>query len=405
MMYMAYQNHADALQPVRLLAGLTNMALQQSGTTSPFSLGLRSIAAACGMVARGGLTHKRPGFAIDTIRVGNRDVAVSEQAFYTTPFATLLRFKKDIDTVQPRVLLVAPLSGHFATLLRGTVEALLPDHDVYITDWHNARDVSLRHGPFGFDEYIEHIIAFLEQIGPGGHIIAVCQPCVQVLAAVALMAEAKNPAQPRSMTLMAGPIDARINPTKVNELATGRSIAWFERMLISPVPPSFTGAMRKVYPGFIQLGAFMNMNLDRHVRAHFELFRNMVSGERAKVAAAEDFYDEYFAVLDLPAEFYLDTVAKVFQEFELARGVLQWRGHTVDPRAIKRTALLTVEGEKDDICAVGQTLAAQDLCSSLRPYLKRHHLQPGVGHYGVFSGSRWRNQIYPIVRNVILATN
>ncbi len=404
-MYWAYQTQADWMAPVKAMARMTAAALQNAPAGSTASLFARSAMAACDMLGGSGLTHTRPGFGIDRITVGNASVGVREEAALVTPFATMLHFKKDIDTPQPRVLLVAPLSGHFATLLRGTVETLLADHDVYITDWHNARDVNLSHGRFGFDEYIEHVIRFLEKLGPGAHVVAVCQPCVQVLAAAAVMAKQGNPAQPRSMTLMAGPIDARVNPTKVNELATGRSIDWFERMLISRVPLGFPGARRRVYPGFIQLSAFMSMNLDRHVKAQLDRFRNLVKGEHDKAEAAKIFYDEYFAVLDMPAEFYLETVQYVFQEYRLATGSLDYRGQRVDPSAIKRTALLTVEGEKDDICAVGQTLAAQDLCSKLRPYLKRHHLQAGVGHYGVFNGKKFRSQIYPLVRNTILATD
>lgn len=405
MMYLAYQAQADWLQPIKAMARMAASALQNSPPASAGNLFAQSALAACRMVGDAGLTHGRPAFGIDRINVGNASVGVREEAALTTPFGTLLHFKKDIDTPQPRVLLVAPLSGHFATLLRGTVETLLAEHDVYITDWHNARDVDLQHGRFGFAEYIEHVIRFLEALGPGAHVVAVCQPCVQVLAAAAIMAKQGNPAQPRSMTLMAGPIDARVNPTKVNELATGRSIEWFERMLISRVPAGFPGARRRVYPGFLQLTAFMSMNLDRHVKAQLERFRNLVKGEHDKAEAARIFYDEYFAVLDMPAEFYLETVQYVFQEYRLATNSLDWRGQRVDPSAIRRTALLTVEGEKDDICSVGQTLAAQDLCSRLRPYLKRHHLQPGVGHYGVFNGKKFRSQIYPIVRNTILATD
>jgi polyhydroxyalkanoate depolymerase len=332
-------------------------------------------------------------------------VAVHEEAAHVTPFGTLLHFRKDVDIAQPRILLVAPLSGHFATLLRGTVQTLLPENDVYITDWHNARDVSLSAGPFGLDEYLDHLIRFLEVIGPGAHLVAVCQPCVASLAAVAIMAESGHPAQPRSMTLMAGPIDCRINPTKVNELATSKPIEWFEANLIATVPARFPGAGRRVYPGFVQLAAFMAMNLDRHVRAHFDLYDHLVVGETEKAEAAKTFYDEYFAVLDLTAEFYLETVRTIFQEYALPLGKLTYKGQTIAPRSIRRTALLTVEGEKDDICALGQTLAAQELCGGLRPYLKRHHMQAGVGHYGVFSGKRWQNQIYPILRNVILASD
>jgi polyhydroxyalkanoate depolymerase len=390
------------MEPFRQAASRAQ-ALLKPLTVLPGFCGLAYVGAAWEMMARVGLTHHRPSYDIDYVQVGNQTATVTEEPALVTPFATLLHFKKNIDTPQPKVLVVAPLSGHFATLLRGTVQTLLPDHDVYLTDWHNARDIPLEDGKFGFDEYVEHIITFLETIGPGGHMIAVCQPCVHALAAVAVMSEDKNKATPLSMTLMAGPVDTRINPTKVNELATGKSIAWFEDNLISEVPARHDGAGRKVYPGFVQLIAFMSMNSARHAKAHRDLFMHMVRGEDDKAEAIKTFYDEYFAVLDLPAEFYLETVQRVFQEAQMAKGELRYKGRVVNPGAIKKTALLTVEGEKDDICAPGQTQAAHDLCTGLKPYMKRHHLQPGVGHYGVFSGRRWENQIYPMVRNLMLS--
>jgi poly(3-hydroxybutyrate) depolymerase len=366
-------------------------------------LALRNLNAAYEIVARAGLTHQRRPFGIDGVTVGNREVAVHEEAAYSTPFGTLLHFKKDIDMAQPRVLLVAPLSGHFATLLRATVKTMLPEHDVYITDWHNARDISLLHGRFGFDDYSDHLIQFLDHMGAGAHVIAVCQPCVATLVAVAVMAQGEHPARPRSMTLMAGPIDTRVNPTKVNELAQSKPIEWFEQNLLASVPLRYPGAFRRVYPGFVQLLAFMSMNIQRHVNAHRDLYDNLVRGDLEKAATIKTFYDEYFAVLDLTAEFYIETVRNVFQEHVLPLGKLTFRGRLVEPRAIRRTMLLTVEGERDDICAVGQTLAAHDLCSGLRPFHKRHYVQAGVGHYGVFSGRKWENQIYPTVRNAILA--
>ncbi len=404
MLYLGYQAHSDLMEPIRAMAGAAALGLSapRNGASGPT---LRRLAAAHELLARTRLTHTRPPFGVPAVTVGGRELAVREEAALTTPFGTLLHFAKDTDVAQPRVLLVAPLSGHFATLLRETVRTLLAEHDVYITDWHNARDVSLSHGRFGLDEYVDHIIRFLEAIGPGAHVVAVCQPCVAVLAAVAVMAQSGNPAQPRSMTLMAGPIDTRINPTKVNELAASKPIEWFERNLITTVPPRYAGAGRRVYPGFVQLGAFMSMNWSRHVRAHVEMFDQLAQGNREQAAATMAFYDEYFAVLDLTAEFYLETVRVIFQEHALPLGRLTWRGEPIAPQAIRRTALLTVEGEKDDICALGQTLAAQELCCSVRPYQKRHHMQAGVGHYGVFSGRRWQNQIYPILRNVILAND
>ena len=403
MLYLAYQTQSDIMVPVRawaamaVAAGGSSLLAENSAT--------RNLTAAYELIARAGLSHTRPAFGIGSVTVGNREVEVSEEAAAATPFGTLLHFKKHAGTAQPRVLMVAPLSGHFATLLRATVRTMLPEHDVFITDWHNARDVPLTAGRFGVDEYVDHLIKFIEVMGPGAHVLAVCQPCVAALAAAAAMAEAGNPAQPRSLTLMAGPIDTRVNPTRVNELAKTRSIDWFERNLIASVPLRHPGAFRRVYPGFVQLAAFMSMNIDRHVKAHRELYENLANGEAEKAAITKAFYDEYFAVLDLTAEFYLETVRLIFQEHALPRGRLDYRGRRVDPAAIRRTMLFTVEGERDDICAVGQTVAAHDLCGNLRPYLKRHHMQTGVGHYGVFSGKRWENQIYPLLKNVILSSD
>jgi polyhydroxyalkanoate depolymerase len=405
LIYQNFQAYSDFARPVRAIADLAAAALAQPLPGLSRNTFQQAVAALCQLVARAGLTHRRPAFGIDTVNIRDRIVAVRETAVHQTPFCTLLHLEKDLVTAQPRVLLVAPMSGHFATLLRGTAQTLLVDHDVYLTDWHNARDVGLRHGRFDFDDFVEHIITFLQVLGPGAHVVGVCQPCVAVLAAAAIMAEDADPAQPRSMSLMAGPIDARVNPTEVNRLATSRPIDWFERNLIGIVPLHYAGALRRVYPGFVQLAAFMSMNLDRHVKAQIDLFCHLANGDDEKAAAIRVFYDEYCAVMDLPAEFYLQTVRTVFQEHALPLGKFEWRGRRVDPSAIRRTALFTVEGERDDICAVGQTLAAQELCSSLRPYMKRHHVQTGVGHYGVFNGRRWSNYIYPIMRNIIYASD
>jgi poly(3-hydroxybutyrate) depolymerase len=403
MLYQAYQAHTDVMGPVRTLAGVAAHAIGHPNFVASGHGVVRNLTAAYELIARAGLTHTRPEFGIDRVTVGNREVEVREEAAHITPFGTLLHFRKDIDVAQPRVLVVAPLSGHFATLLRGTVRTLLPEQDVFITDWHNMRDVPRAAGRFGFDDYIEHLITFLEVMGEGAHVLAVYQPCVAALVAASVMAQDEHPAQPRSLTLMAGPIDTRINPTRVNELANSKSIDWFEKNLIARVPFRYDGAYRRVYPGFVQLAAFMSMNIDRHVKAHQTLYQLLSQGEYEKAKVTKDFYDEYFAVLDLSAEFYLETVQLVFQEHHLPNGTLTWRGNKVEPRAIRRTMLLTVEGEKDDICAVGQTAAAHDLCTGIRPYRKRHHMQTGVGHYGVFSGKRWEQQIYPLVKNVILS--
>jgi polyhydroxyalkanoate depolymerase len=401
MLYVLYQTAADLMLPMRTWATVANQALVAGGQAGTERW--RATSALCEMMSRATLSHRRPSFGISESKIGNRVVPVHEEEVLATPFGTLLRFAKEGAPAQPRVLLVAPLSGHFATLLRDTVRVLLPEHDVHITDWANARDVGIWSGRFGFDEYIEHLIKFLEAMGPGAHMVAVCQPCVQALAAAAVMAEDDNPAQPRSMTLMAGPIDTRINPTKVNELATGRPIEWFTQNLITRVPLRYPGAMRRVYPGFLQLTAFMSMNMERHVKAQMDLYKALAKGEHEQARTIKDFYDEYFAVLDMTAEFYLETVERVFQTHLLAKGQLDWKGRRVNPKAIRRTALFTIEGERDDICAIGQTVAAHDLCSSLRPYRKKHYMQAGVGHYGVFSGRRWAGQIYPLLRNTILA--
>lgn len=393
------------MSPMRFFASLARQTLTGPLVNGYGHAGLRHLAAAYELIERAGLSHGRPDFGIKTVEVGNREVQVTEERTAALPFGTLLRFKKDVDVAQPRVLVVAPLSGHFATLLVNTVKTMLPDHDVYITDWHNAREVPLSAGPFGFDDYVEHVIRFLEIMGPGAHLVAVCQPCVQTLVAAAVMAQEKNPAAPASMTLMAGPIDCRINPTKVNELATSKPISWFEKNLISTVPKGFAGSGRRVYPGFLQLTAFVNMNLTRHIKAHLDLYNALAEGDEEKAESTKAFYDEYFAVLDLAAEFYLETVRYVFQEYRLPKGELTYRGRPIDFRAIRKTALLTVEGERDDICSIGQTMAAQDICSALRPHKKRHHMQAGVGHYGVFSGRKWAGQVYPIVQNHILASD
>ena len=400
LLYQSFQAFADASLPARTIAGVLNDALYKSWRGAPLYPASK-LAALFELFSLAGLTHARPEFAIGSVESNGRTHRVTEEVVLARPFGSLLRFRKEGAFPQPQVLVVAPMSGHFATLLRATVRTLLADHDVYITDWHNPRDVPLAAGRFGFDEYVLQLVEFLETLGPGSHLLAVCQPAVAALAAASLMAQDASAAQPISLTLMAGPVDARQNPTKVNELATSKPIEWFENHLISRVPLRFAGGMRRVYPGFVQLSAFMAMNLERHLSAFAEIYNARLRGDRAKAEATRSFYDEYFATMDLPAEFYLETVKTVFQDCSLAKGELSVGGRKVEPKAIRRMALLTVEGERDDICAIGQTLAAQDLCPGVRPYLKRHHVQTGVGHYGVFSGKRWETGVYPQVRDVI----
>jgi polyhydroxyalkanoate depolymerase len=406
MLYRSYQAATDMLLPARWSAGLAVGALEAFPPpwlrTVP---GVSRLAASWEMLARAGLTYHRPHYGVDSVMVGGEAVPVEEVEALATPFASLVRFNKPGVDDQPKVLLVAPLSGHFASLLRNAVQTLAADNEVYLTDWKSARDIPTSAGAFGFDEYVDHVIQFLEAIGPGAHLISVCQPCTHALAAVALMAEDDNPCTPRSMTLMAGPVDARINPTKVNKLALDHPIEWFERRLITTVPQRHAGAGRRVYPGFVQLTAFMAMNPSRHLDQHIELWTHLALGRRAEAEAIKAFYDEYFAVLDLTAEFYLETVARVFQQHLLPKGELTVRNRKVDPGAIRRTALMTVEGERDDICSVGQTMAAHAVCPNIYANRKRHHLQPGVGHYGVFSGRKWSGQVYPMVRNMILAAD
>src|SRR6478672_4874239 len=382
MMYQAYQNHMDLTSPWRTgaAAGLNHLNLVPQGVSDKL---FGRLAASLELISRSSLTYHRPAYGIDRVMVGNQDLEVTEEVTFATPFGSLLRFKKENAPEQPKLLLVAPMSGHFATLLRGTVKTLLQDHDVYITDWHNPRDIPLQAGRFGLEDYTDHLITFLDKIGPRSHMVAICQPSVSTL------------------TLMAGPIDTRIQPTRVNEFAKSKPIEWFADNLINYVPVQCKGAFRQVYPGFVQLTAFVSMNLERHIKQHMDLAHHIAKGEKEKAEIIKTFYDEYFAVMDLPAEFYIETVRDVFQEHLLPQGKLMHRGRPVNPASIKRMGLMTIEGEKDDICSIGQTLAAQDLCTGVRAYRKVHHMQAGVGHYGVFSGKRWNNEIYPLLRDFV----
>jgi poly(3-hydroxybutyrate) depolymerase len=400
MLYQAYQNHMDLMEPWRsgAASALKYLNLVPQGTSDKT---LTRLAAALELISRSSLTYARPAYGIDRVRVGNRELEVTEEVAYATPFGSLLHFKKLDAPEQPKMLLVAPMSGHFATLLRGTAKTLLQDHDVYITDWHNPRDIPLDEGRFGLDDYTAHLIDFLGQLGPRPHMVAICQPSVSALAAAAIMCEDNHPSRPATLTLMAGPIDTRIQPTKVNDFAKSKPINWFEDNLINYVPFQCKGAFRKVYPGFVQLTAFVSMNLERHIKQHMDLHNHLVKGETEKAATIKTFYDEYFAVMDLPAEFYIETVRDVFQEHLLPQGKLTFRGRTVNPAAVGRMGLMTVEGERDDICSIGQTLAAQELCTGVRAYRRVHHMQAGVGHYGVFSGKKWNNEIYPLLRDFV----
>lgn len=405
MIYQNYQWAADVAEPVRNFASVArqiDLLWMDDVTGSPLS----RMAAYYEQIAILGFTHVRPEYEIEPVLDRNgMTTKISEKVVLSTPFCDLIRFRKDTNEALPKLLLVAPMSRHFATLLKGTVQALVQDHEVYLTDWLNIRDVPLGFGELGLDEYIEHIMTFMKFIGPDSHLMGVCQPTVACLAATALMAESRDECQPASVTLMAGPIDARINPTQVNVLATGKPIEWYESKMIGAVPLKFKGFGRKVYPGFMQLMGFMSMNLERHQQSFKDLYQHRVNGEDEKANAIRDFYAEYFAIMDLSAPFYLQTVQHIFQDFLLPQGKLTYRDHPINLRAIRKPFLLTVEGERDDICGIGQTLAALDLCSLLPDYKKTHHLQAGVGHYGVFNGKRWTSQIYPVVRNMIQSTH
>jgi poly(3-hydroxybutyrate) depolymerase len=405
MLYDAYQAQSDLLAPLRAIATITQAAFGETQMGPAFNYFFKGIAAGAEIASRAQLSHDRPPYEIREALVEGRTVPVLEEKALESPFGTLLHFRKETNLHQPRVLIVAPMAGHFATLLRHTARTMLNDHDVYITDWKSARDVPLAEGRFGVDDYIDTLIGFLDKIGPGAHTVAVCQPCAALLAAVSIMAETSHRATPRSMTLMAGPVDTSVNPTEVNRAANKKPIEWFEKNLISTVPERYAGAGRRVYPGFLQISAFMSMNLPRHWRAHMDLYGHILRGDEKKATANKKFYDEYLAVSDLSADFFLETVQKVFQEYHLPRGLFQYRGNPVSPAAIRKTALLTVEGEKDDICSVGQTVAAHDLTPGIKPFKKMHYVQAGVGHYGVFSGTRWATQIYPMVRSSIQAND
>jgi poly(3-hydroxybutyrate) depolymerase len=405
MLYRTYQAQRDLTAPVVALASLTVDLIDRLPPWFGDNDAVRWFSATNEFVARSRLTHKRPSFGIDTVTIDGEAVPIREEIADSTPFGSLLHFAKESVAVQPRVLVVAALAGHFSTLLRPTVSALLSSHDVYITDWHNARDVPPADGEFGFDEYVDHLIRFLRRLGPGAHAVAVCQPCPATLAATAVMAEEHDPATPNSLTLMAGPVDCRMSPTAVDDLANQVPLSWFEANVITRVPFRYAGAGRRVYPGFLQLGGFMSMNPERHIDQHVELFHDLVVGDAARADTIKAFYDEYLAVMDLPAEFYLQTIDRIFQRHLLPRGELVWRGRPVRPAAISKTALLTVEGGRDDICGIGQTQSAQDLCIGIPTSRRAHHLQANVGHYGVFSGSAWEHEVSPVVSSFILAND
>jgi len=405
-LYHWYEWHRAALSPLNTVAGVTRAALQNPLMPASYTHMGRAIAAGAELMERVTRRYEKPEFGLNQTIVDGKKVDVVEEVLGEKPFCRLIHFARDLPASRPRdpqILVVAPMSGHHATLLRGTVEALLPEHDVYITDWLDARTVPIKHGDFGLDDYIDYLVDFMRGLGPETNVIAVCQPAVPVLCAVSLLAAADDPAQPRSMALMGGPIDVRKAPTSVTDFGKKHPIEWFRRNVIAEVPPPYPGAVRKVYPGFLQLMGFMSMNVESHMKEHMNLFKHLIEGDGDSAERHRKFYDEYLAVMDIPARFYLDTVEHVFQKASLPKGELIIRGKRVDPSKIRRTALFTIEGEFDDISAPGQTLAAHTICKNIPQHMREHHVQKGVGHYGIFNGRKWREEIMPKVRKFVRA--
>lgn len=369
----------------------------------------RRIAAGFELMYRLGKEYEKPQFDIKTVKCEGREISICEEIVEAKPFCRLLHFRKLLPAEakplkpQPKVLVVAPLSGHHSTLLRDTVRTLLQDHEVYITDWIDGRMVPLSEGEFRLDDYVHYCIEFMQLLGPDLHVVSVCQPTVPVMAAVSLMASANDPKQPKTMTMMGGPIDTRQSPTEVNNLATTKPFSWFENNVIYTVPHTYPGYLRKVYPGFLQHIGFVSMNPDKHMQSHYDFYLHLVEGDGESAEAHRRFYDEYNAVLDMPAEYYLDTIKTVFQDHALPTGTWKVRGELVKPADIKQVALFTIEGELDDISGPGQTEAAHELCTSIPEAKKQHFLAPECGHYGIFSGRRWREMIYPKIREFIAA--
>ena len=407
MLYDAYEVQRSLLAGASKLAGLGAGWLNNPANPFGYSAMGPLVAASLEVFAHAAAPRGKPPFGIDKVRIHGKTVPVHEEILLRKPFGQLKRFYREGVETGPRLLIVAPMSGHYATLLRGTVERLLPSFDVYITDWRDAKMVPLSEGSFDLDDYIDYLIEFLDLIGTKTgerpHLLAVCQPAVPAFAATALMNEDKSRWRPKSLTMMGGPIDTREAPTAVNTLATQRPFAWFEQNVIATVPMIYPGAGRKVYPGFLQLAGFMTMNLGSHLVSHWEMFKHLVVGDEESAAATQKFYDEYRSVCDMTAEFYLQTVDVVFQQHQLPKGEMEHRGRLVRPDAIRDTALLAIEGERDDISGIGQTKAALDIATKLPAADKQYFLAPDVGHYGIFNGRKWRENIAPVVEKFIRA--
>jgi len=401
MLYDAYEMQRSLLAGASTLANIGAGWMQNPANPFSYSSMGPIVASALDVFAHASAPRGKPEFGLHHTSVDGREVAVHEEVVLRKPFGQLKHFRREGVSGQPRLLIVAPMSGHYATLLRGTVERMLPGHDVYITDWRDAKLVPLSDGDFDLDDYVDYLIEFLEHIGPGAHMLAVCQPSVPAYAAAAVMGADRHPARPATLSMMGGPIDTRKAPTAVNTLATQRPHSWFQHNVIATVPYLYPGGGRKVYPGFLQLAGFMTMNLGSHLNSHWEMFKHLVDGDGESADATKEFYDEYRAVCDMTAEFYLQTIDIVFQRHLLPDGEMMHRGRRVDPAAITDTAILAIEGERDDISGIGQTKAALDISTGLLADMKRYHLAKGVGHYGIFNGSKWRNQIAPVLEQWI----
>lgn len=405
MLYNLYEWQRTAAAPIWNAADWCQWTFRNPYNPMSYAAPGQTIAASCDFLEKVTRRYSKPKFNLTETEVDGSKVCVREQVVWRKPFASLKRFVRDFGAesrpADPKLLIVAPMSGHYATLLRGTVEAMLPAHDVYITDWVNARTVPLSSGQFDLHDYIDYVIDMIRTIGPNTHVMAVCQPGPAVLSAASLMAEVGDPSGPASMIIMGSPIDARRSPTIPNELAESRPLSWFEQNLVHTVPWPYPGVFRRVYPGFLQLGSFIAMNPDRHVRSFQDYFNNLVKGDGESAEKHREFYDEYLAVMDLSAEYYLQTVDVVFQRHLLAKGKFSHRGQLVNPGAITKTALMTIEGENDDISGIGQTQAAHDLVINISDNKRLDHVQPDVGHYGVFSGRRFRDEIQPCIQKFI----
>ncbi len=406
MLYQLHHRYNQSMKPLNFWAQAWKTQLSMTQAL-PFNLDyfIRPTIARLELIERCTDNYGKPEFELPFTHVEGKKTKITEKVTHSLPFCDLLHFKRAGKHNHPKILLIAPMSGHYATLLRGTVEQFIPDHEVYITDWKNAREVPLEQGGFTFDDFVRYLIEFMDHLGPNTHVIGVCQPSVPAIIATTVMAERNNPNAPKTLTIMGGPVDTRLSPTDVNDFASDKDLEWFEQKVINTVPNDFAGAGQKVYPGFIQLSGFMSMNMDSHIQKHYKFFGDLIKGDGDSAEAHRKFYNEYLAVMDLPADFYLETIRKVFLDHRLPKGLVHFEDKKIDPKAVTKTALFTIEGENDDITGKGQTKAAHEILSSIPKNKKHHYEQPGVGHYGIFNGRRFREMIAPKIKAFIKDNN